>query len=83
MVEPTDVQLETMEFIRAHYDAYELAPTFLEIAEHFDVSTNAIWCRIKLLEKKCFVATREGKARSIRLTKRGREVFETARRVGV
>ncbi len=61
-------QRQVLEFITEHIQDQGYPPTFQEIAEHLGIrSKNGVSEHIRALERKGFLARREGKSRGLRL----------------
>jgi repressor LexA len=63
----TERQQEVMDFISAFIHREGMAPTILEISEHFQVQSATIFSHIRALQRKGYV-NRSSKARSLTLT---------------
>jgi repressor LexA len=68
MKQPTEKQLAIVNFIRNFFRQRTVAPTFREIADHFDVSVGTIQDQLISLQKMGVLVWIPGKARSIKLT---------------
>ena len=71
----TDRQKSVLGFIRDYYAANSYPPSVQEIASDQDVVCNTIQGHIESLERKCLITKQPGKARSILLTKAGRNAL--------
>lgn len=71
--EPTDRQLEILEFIAHHIEDEACAPTIREIGDAFDIiSTHGVDDHLKLLARKGLLERgAKGLARQLRVTARG------------
>lgn len=63
----TAPQEETLACIKKLTDARGIAPTYQEIADELGISVNAVFERVRWIEKKGYVSQIPGASRSLRL----------------
>ncbi len=61
----TKIQVETLDYIKAHSETLGYAPSIKELSQRFDISLNAVTDRLCGLEKKGIIQRTNGVARSI------------------
>ena len=71
----TDKQKGVLEFISHFYAANFYPPSVQEIASSQSVACNTIQGHVEALDKKGYITKQSGKARSIILTPKGREIL--------
>ncbi|MCK5023326.1 MAG: hypothetical protein KAS04_04085 [Candidatus Aenigmarchaeota archaeon] len=76
MKEPTERQMQIMEFISGFFKRNLCVPTYREIGSEFRIPwTNAILDHLRALEKKGWIQLEPNKGRCIRFTDKAREHF--------
>lgn len=65
--EPSEKQLEVLQYIISHVERWGFQPSQAEIANHFGVTKNAILGRLHELEKRGVVQLNKGQERAVGL----------------
>jgi repressor LexA len=74
----TPKQLQVLRHIAAFHGSQCYSPTIAELASQLQLSRSTVFEHLAELQKKALLSTSPGRARSLRLTPRGRRVLENA-----